>query len=65
MSWLPLFTALTKLTALFQLTVPSPLASGSKPEDLKTGCEVELVVEPLYDQDDTTYTVWKWKPVAA
>jgi hypothetical protein len=25
---------------------------------------VELVVETLYEEDDTERTVWKWKPIA-
>ena len=38
-------------------------AKGVKSQDLSTGQKVELVVEPLYEQDGTQYTVWKWTPV--
>ena len=31
--------------------------------DLTTGQEVELVVEPLYEDDDAVHLVWKWRPV--
>ena len=41
------------------------MARGVAHSDLKAGMKVELVVEPLYDLDDKTHTVWKWKPLAA
>jgi hypothetical protein len=33
--------------------------------DLKAGMEVELVLEKLYEDEESEYMVWKWKPVAA
>jgi hypothetical protein len=30
-------------------------------EDLKVGSEVELVIEPLYHEDDKEFTSWKFK----
>ena len=33
--------------------------------DLTTGQAVELVVEPLYEDDEAVHLVWKWKPVAS
>ncbi len=32
-----------------------------KPEDVKVGAKVELVIEPLYHEDDKTFTSWKFK----
>jgi uncharacterized OB-fold protein len=48
-----------------KMVILGQAARGVKPADLKTGMPVELVVEGLYEQDDTEYTVWKWKPLAA
>jgi uncharacterized OB-fold protein len=31
--------------------------------DLRAGQEVELVLDPLYEDDDHEYLVWKWKPI--
>ena len=30
----------------------------------RSACEMELVLETLYEDDDDEYLVWKWKPVA-
>ena len=30
-------------------------------EPIPIGTEVELVVEPLYEDDDHEYLVWKWR----
>ncbi|MCP4038738.1 MAG: benzoylsuccinyl-CoA thiolase, partial [bacterium] len=48
-----------------KLVVLGQLADGVEHSDLKAGMKVELVIEPLYDLDDKTHTVWKWKPLAA
>jgi uncharacterized OB-fold protein len=42
------------------LVVLGQLASGYGVEDVTVGSEVELVVEPLYEDK----TIWRWKPVA-
>jgi uncharacterized protein len=42
------------------ITVLGQVADGYGVADLRVGCEVELVVEPLDDQ----LLVWRWKPVA-
>ena len=36
---------------------------GSEVADLETGMEMELVVGPLYEDDDNEYIVWKWRRV--
>jgi len=48
-----------------KMVVLGQVAAGVKHADLRTGMKVELVVEGLYEQDGTEYTVWKWKPLAA
>jgi uncharacterized OB-fold protein len=47
-----------------QLIVMGQVASGHGIEDLTTGASVELVVEPLFEDDEAVHLVWKWKPVA-
>ena len=46
-----------------KMIVLGQMAKGIKSQDLTTGQRVELVVEPLYEQEGTHYTVWKWTPV--
>ena len=41
----------------------APVAATASATELKTGMRVELVIEKLYEMDDTDVTVWKWKPV--
>ena len=46
------------------LVVLGQVADGYGVADLRVGTEVELVVEPLYTDDDgTTRTTWRWRPV--
>ena len=45
------------------LVVLGQVADGYGVADLRVGSEVELVVEPLYDDDDGERTIWRWKPV--
>jgi uncharacterized OB-fold protein len=46
-----------------QLSVAGQLADGYNPSVLKTGMEMELVVETLYEDEKGQHTIWKWKPV--
>jgi uncharacterized OB-fold protein len=46
-----------------QMVVLGQVAEGHGITDLTVGDEVELVVEPLYSDDDHDYLVYKWKPV--
>ena len=48
-----------------RLIVMGQVVEGVSVADLTTGQDVELVVEPLYEDDDAVYLVWKWKPVGA
>lgn len=46
-----------------ELSVVGQLAKGYTEDQLKTGMKMQLVVEPLYVDDEGEHTVWKWKPV--
>jgi uncharacterized OB-fold protein len=45
------------------MVVLGQLAAGYGIDDVEVGTPVELVVEPLFEIDGETTTVWKWKPV--
>ncbi|HET7736566.1 MAG TPA: OB-fold domain-containing protein [Nocardioidaceae bacterium] len=47
------------------LVVMGQVANGYGVADLSVGAEVELVVEPLYRDDEGEKVIWRWKPVAA
>jgi uncharacterized OB-fold protein len=47
------------------LTVLGQLAEGFGVGDVKVGSPVELVVEPVYTDDEGERTIWRWKPVPA
>ena len=47
-----------------QMVVLGPLATGADPTKLRVGMEVELVLGPLYEDDDHEYVIWQWAPVA-
>ena len=46
-----------------QMVVLGQVADGYAVADLAVGQQVELVVEPLYSDDDHDYLVYRWKPV--
>src|SRR5579871_5963753 len=46
-----------------RLVVLGQLEPGVDTASLRAGQEVELVVGPLYEDDDHEYVVWKWRPV--
>ena len=45
------------------MVVLGQLARGTDMAGLSVGQEMELVVEPLYEDDEAVRTVWKWRPV--
>ena len=47
-----------------KMVILGQVARGVAHADLTTGQDVELVVESLYEEDDSLRTVWKWKPIA-
>ena len=46
-----------------KMMVLGQVAHGIEFESIKAGLEVEIVIETLYHQDGTDYTVWKWQPI--
>ena len=48
-----------------QMVVMGQVVPGVGVDDLSVGTEVELVLGTLYEDDDNTYLVWRWKPVAS
>lgn len=59
----PITIAAVELAAE-QMVVLGQVADGWSVDDLEVGMEVELVVEPLYEDDEHVYTVWKWRPTS-
>jgi hypothetical protein len=48
-----------------KLMVMGQLANGYDSEQLKIGMEMELIVEPLFkDNQGNDHLIWKWKPMA-
>lgn len=45
------------------LTILGQVADGIGPEALRTGMRMELVLRPLYEDEDHVYLTWSWKPV--
>ncbi len=46
-----------------QMSIAGQLASGYTHEQIKTGMDMELVIEPLWTDEEGEHTEWKWKPV--
>lgn len=44
-----------------RMVVLGQLATGTDIAGLTVGAEMELVVEPLYEDDEAVHTVWKWQ----
>lgn len=42
------------------MVVMGQLAKGLGVDDVRVGAAVQLVIEPLYSDDDHEYLVWKW-----
>jgi uncharacterized OB-fold protein len=40
------------------------LATGADAADLELGMEMELVLGPLYEDDEHEYLVWRWAPAS-
>lgn len=47
-----------------RMVVLGQMAAGTDVADLRVGMDVELVLEPLFEDDRAEYMVWKWRPVA-
>lgn len=48
-----------------QMVVLGQVADGFGVADLSVGQPVELVVEPLYSDEEHEYVVYRWKPVSS
>ena len=48
-----------------KMVVLGQVADGIAVEELEAGLEVELVLDTLYEDEDNSYLVWKWRPTAA
>ena len=47
-----------------QMVVLGGLATGADPSVLEVGMEMELVLGPLYEDDEHEYVVWQWAPLS-
>ena len=47
-----------------KMVVLGQLAEGCQASDLSVGQEMELVLGTLYQDEESEYLVWKWRPVA-
>ena len=45
------------------MVVLGQVVPGVAIDDLHAGMEVELVLGPLYEDDEHEYLVWRWAPV--
>ena len=48
-----------------KMTVLGQVVDGVNVSDLKAGMEMELVLDTLYEDDESEKITWKWKPVSA
>jgi hypothetical protein len=47
-----------------KMVVLGQVARGFSTADLEVGMPMQLVVETLFEDEQTEYLVWKWKPAA-
>ena len=57
------FTIAAVELAKEKMVVLGQVVAGVDPKNLKVGMEVELVLEPLFEDKETEHLVWKWKPM--
>ena len=48
-----------------RMVVLGQVVPGVDLADMRAGMPVELVLHPLYEDDEHEYLVWKWQPVVA
>ena len=48
-----------------KMVVLGQMVEGVDVSSLHAGMDVELVLEKGYEDDESEYLVWKWKPLAA
>ncbi len=47
-----------------KMVVLGQVAAGTDAGELKVGMHVELVLEKLFEDEESEYIVWKWKPIS-
>ena len=47
-----------------RMVVLGQLATGADPAQLEIGMHMELVLGPLYEDDEHEYVVWQWAPLS-
>jgi uncharacterized protein len=47
-----------------RIVVLGQVVPGVGVDELAVGAEMELVVEPLYSDEECDYLVWKWRPTS-
>jgi hypothetical protein len=62
--YVPFCIAAVELAAE-KLVIMGQVVAGVTVDDLRVGDEMELVIDTLYQEDDTEYLVWKWRPLTA
>lgn len=45
-----------------RMIVLGQVVAGIDMNQLRVGQEVEVVTEPLYEDDECEYLIWKWRP---
>ena len=48
-----------------KMVVLGQVVPGVDVSDLEAGMEMELVLDRLFEDEESEYMVWKWRPVAA
>ena len=48
-----------------QMVILGQVADGFTVADLEVGTEVELVTEPLFEDDEGVHLTWRWRPVGS
>ncbi len=47
-----------------KMVILGQVAAGTDFDALKVGMEMELVLETLFEDEESEHIVWKWKPTA-
>lgn len=48
-----------------QMVVLGQVATGVGSDDLRVGMDMELIAEPLFEDEESVHMIWKWRPVTA
>ncbi len=61
--FVPYIVAAVELEAE-KMVVLGQIVSGVEIADLSAGMDMELVIDTLFEDEEKTHLVWKWKPAA-